>query len=270
VGKALVAHPATDHVVFTGSVPTGRAILRQAAERIIPVVVELGGKSAGVVYPDADLDAVADDVMSGAFSNAGQICSVLSRLVVHAGVHDDLLERVIRRTEGLSVGPGISDCDVTPLISAIQLDKVENFCLRAEEEKAVRATGGRRLPDLAGHFFPPTVYTQVTPDMEIAQEEIFGPVLSVMRFETPEEAVALANGTDFGLVAGVYTRDLSLAHWTAAQLEAGQVFVNEWFAGGVETPFGGTKRSGFGREKGQEAILNYVQTKNVAIRLRTP
>ena len=106
--------------------------------------------------------------------------------------------------------------------------------------------------------------------MEIAREEIFGPVLSVMRFETPEEAVALANGTDFGLVAGVYTRDLTLAHWTAKQLVAGQVFVNEWFAGGVETPFGGTKRSGFGREKGQEALLNYVQTKNVAIRLHTP
>jgi aldehyde dehydrogenase (NAD+)/betaine-aldehyde dehydrogenase len=270
VGRALVAHAGVDHVVFTGSVPTGQAIMRQAAERIIPVVMELGGKSAGLVYPDADLDAVAADVVRGAFSNAGQICSILSRLIVHAEVHDGLLERVIERTQALSVGPGIEDHDITPLISADQLDKVEAFCLRAKEEGGVKVTGGQRFRDLPGHFFAPTVFTGVKPHMEIAREEIFGPVLSVMRFETAEEGVALANSTDYGLVAGVYTRDLSLAHWTAKQLVAGQVFVNEWFAGGVETPFGGTKRSGFGREKGQEALLNYVQTKNVAIRLHTP
>ena len=270
VGSALVAHPEVDHVVFTGSVPTGKAILRQAAERVIPAVMELGGKSAGLVYPDADLDAVAEDVMIGAFSNSGQICSILSRLLVHKDVYDDLLDRVARRTATLSVGPGIEDHDVTPLISADQLDKVEGFCMRAEEAGAERVAGGRRDPDLPGHFLPPSIYAGVEPHMEIAQEEIFGPVLSVMRFETPEEAVAMANGTDFGLVAGVYTRDLSLAHWTAGRLVAGQVFVNEWFAGGVETPFGGTKRSGYGREKGQEALLNYVRTKNVAVRLQTP
>jgi aldehyde dehydrogenase (NAD+)/betaine-aldehyde dehydrogenase len=257
-------------VVFTGSVPTGHAILREAAERVIPAVMELGGKSAGVVYPDADLDAVAEDVMSGAFSNAGQICSILSRLIVHGSVHDDLLDRVVRRTEALTVGPGIEDHDVTPLISADQLDKVERLCLGAEASGAGRVAGGRRVSGLPGHFFPPTVYAGVRPDMEIAREEVFGPVLSFMRFETPDEAVRLANGTEFGLVAGVYTPDLDLAHWTAGRLVAGQVFVNEWFAGGVETPFGGTKRSGFGREKGQEALLNYVRTKNVAIRLRTP
>jgi len=268
VGNALVSHPGVDHVVFTGSVATGRAILHQAAEGIVPVVMELGGKSAGIVYADADPDAVAEDVICGAFSNAGQICSILSRLVVHADIYDDLLQRVLQRTASLTVGPGIEDHDVTPLISAAQLDTVEAFCLRAEHEGAVRAAGGRRISELPGYFFPPTVYTEVKPDMEIAREEVFGPVLSVLRFETPEEAVALANGTDFGLVAGVYTRDLNLAHWTAGQLVAGQVFVNQWFAGGVETPFGGTKRSGFGREKGQEALLNYVQTKNVAIRLR--
>jgi aldehyde dehydrogenase (NAD+)/betaine-aldehyde dehydrogenase len=232
--------------------------------------MELGGKSAGVVYPDADLDAVADDVMQGAFSNAGQICSILSRLVVHGSIYDDLLDRVARRTEALSVGPGIEDHDVTPLISADQLDKVEGFCRGAEAAGAERVTGGRRAAGLPGHFFPPTVYGGVQPDMEIAREEVFGPVLSFLRFDTPDQAVYLANGTEFGLVAGVYTQDLSLAHWTAGRLVAGQVFVNEWFAGGVETPFGGTKRSGFGREKGQEALLNYVQTKNVAVRLNTP
>lgn len=270
VGRALVSHPGVDHVVFTGSVPTGRAILREAAERVIPSVMELGGKSAGVVYPDADLDAVADDVMGGAFANAGQICSILSRLIVHASVHDDLMERVVRRAESLSVGPGIEDHDVTPLISRDQLDKVEGFCREAEAAGARRATGGRRVPGLPGHFFPPTVYAGVTPDMRIAREEVFGPVLCFLRFQEPEEAVRLANGTEFGLVAGVYTHRLELAHWTAGRLTAGQVFVNEWFAGGVETPFGGTKRSGFGREKGQEALLNYVQTKNVAVRLSNP
>jgi aldehyde dehydrogenase (NAD+)/betaine-aldehyde dehydrogenase len=270
VGRALVSHPGVDHVVFTGSVPTGQAILREAAERVIPSVMELGGKSAGVVYPDADLDAVAEDVMQGAFSNAGQICSILSRLIVHESVHDDLLERVVRRTEALSVGPGIEDHDVTPLISAGQLEKVEGLCRRAETEGAERMTGGRRVSRLPGHFFPPTVYGGVRPDMEIAREEVFGPVLAFLRFDTPDQAVRLANGTEFGLVAGVYTEDLGLAHWTAGRLVAGQVFVNEWFAGGVETPFGGTKRSGFGREKGQEALLNYVQTKNVAVRMKTP
>jgi len=270
VGNALVAHPEVDHVVFTGSVPTGQAILRQVAERVIPSVMELGGKSAGVVYPDADLDAVTDDVMSGAFSNAGQICSILSRLVVHKAVYDELLDRLKQRTEDLTVGPGMEDADVTPLISRDQLDKVASFCREAESSGAVRVTGGRPVSDLPGYFFPPSIYADVKPDMPIVQEEIFGPVLCVQRFETPEEAVALANGTAFGLVAGVYTQDLSRAHWTARRLVAGQVFVNEWFAGGVETPFGGTKRSGFGREKGLEALRNYVQTKNVAVRLNTP
>jgi acyl-CoA reductase-like NAD-dependent aldehyde dehydrogenase len=267
VGKALVGHPGVDQVVFTGSVPTGRAILRQAAQRIIPSVMELGGKSAGVVYADADLDAVAEDVMTGAFSNAGQLCSILSRLIVQKSVYPDLLERIVRRTEALRVGPGIEDCHITPLISAAQLAKVDGFCRRAEAAGAVRILGGRPVADLPGHFFPPTIYGEIRSDMEIAREEIFGPVLSLLRFQTPEEAVSLANGTDFGLVAGVYTQDLTLAHWTARKLVAGQVFVNEWFAGGVETPFGGTRQSGFGREKGQEALLNYVQTKNVAVRL---
>jgi len=270
VGRALVCHRDVDHLVFTGSVPTGQAILREAAERVIPTIMELGGKSAGVVFPDADLDAVADDVMSGAFSNSGQICSILSRLIVHASIHDEILDKVVRRAGRLSVGPGLEDHDITPLISKDQLDKVEAFCVEAEAQGAECVLGGRRVPGLAGHFFPPSIYAGVEPGMRIAREEIFGPVLSVMGFETPEEAVRLANGTEFGLVAGVYTRDLHLAHWTARKLRAGQVFVNEWFAGGVETPFGGTKRSGFGREKGQEALLNYLQTKNVAVRLKSP
>ncbi len=156
---------------------------------------------------------------------------------------------------------------MTPVISAAQLDKIENTCLAATQAGAQAASGGRRADGLTGHFMQPTVLTKVTPDMHVAREEVFGPVLSILPFEEPEEAIQLANGTDFGLCAGVYTKDLEKAHWTADRLIAGQVFVNEWFAGGIETPFGGMKRSGYGREKGQEALQNYTQTKNIAIKL---
>ncbi len=266
-GAALVAHPGVDHIVFTGSVATGRAILHAAAERIVPCVMELGGKSAGIVYPDADLDRAVASTAVGIYSNAGQICSAASRLLVHRSIHDEVVDRLVAQAKGLRIGPGIEDPDLTPLISARQLDRVEGYCLAGAQAGAVAATGGRRVPDRPGHFMQPTIFTGVTPDMTIAREEIFGPVLCVLPFDEPDEAIAIANGTDYGLVAGVYTRDLTLAHRTAERLVAGQVFVNEWFAGGVETPFGGTKRSGYGREKGQEALLNYVQTKNVAIRL---
>jgi len=266
-GAALAGHADVDHIVFTGSVATGRAILHAAAERIVPSIMELGGKSAGIVYADADLDQAATSTAIGIFSHAGQVCSAQSRLVVHRSVHDEVVDRLINHAEGLSIGPGIDGCDLGPLISAPQRDKVEGYCLAGEQGGATAATGGRRFDELPGHFMQPTVFTGVAPDMTIAQEEIFGPVIAVLPFDDNEEAIDIANGTDYGLVAGVYTKDLDRAHVTADRLSAGQVFVNEWFAGGVETPFGGTKRSGFGREKGKEALLNYVQTKNVAVKL---
>ncbi len=266
-GAALVAHGDIDHIVFTGSVPTGQSILRAAAERIIPCVMELGGKSAGIVFPDADLEQVAASTAIGIFSNAGQVCSAASRLVVHRSVYDEVVERIAARARALSIGPGIDGHDLGPLISSTQLDKVENYTLGAAQEGAEAVTGGRRAEGMDGHFMQPTVFTGVTPNMTIAREEVFGPVLAIQTFEDEDEAIALANGTDYGLCAGVYTRDLRKAHRAADRLIAGQIFVNEWFAGGVETPFGGTKRSGYGREKGQEALLNYVQTKNVGIRL---
>jgi aldehyde dehydrogenase (NAD+) len=266
-GAAMVAHNDIDHIVFTGSLATGRSILHAAAERIIPCVMELGGKSAGIVYADADLDQAASSSAIGIFSHAGQVCSAQSRLVVHRSVHDEVVDRLAEKARALSIGPGIDGHDLGPLISAPQLDKVEGFALAGSQAGATAVTGGRRVDDQAGHFMQPTVFTGVTPDMTIAREEIFGPVVSVLPFDDDEEAIEIANGTDFGLVAGIYTRDLDRAHQTADRLSAGQVFVNEWFAGGVETPFGGTKRSGYGREKGQEALLNYVQTKNVAIKL---
>ncbi|MCW5750464.1 MAG: aldehyde dehydrogenase family protein [Alphaproteobacteria bacterium] len=265
-GASLVGHDDIDHIVFTGSVSTGQSILRAASRRVLPCVMELGGKSAGIVFPDADLDQAAASSAIGIFSHAGQVCSAQSRLLVHRSVHDEVVDRIVRRAGALSIGPGIEGCDLGPVISAAQLDKVEGHCLAAQQAGAKAATGGRRI-ERAGHFMQPTIFVGVRPDMQIAREEVFGPVLAVQPFDEPEEAIALANGTDYGLCAGVYTRDLRLAHWSAERLVAGQVFVNEWFAGGIETPFGGTRRSGYGREKGQEALLNYIQTKNVGIRI---
>ena len=265
-GAALVSHRDIDHIVFTGSVETGKSVLRAAAERVIPCIMELGGKSAGIVYADADLDRAAKNAARGIFHHAGQICSAASRLLVQRPIHDELLEKLKEQANLRSVGPGIDGCDVGPVISEKQLKRIETLCEAGVAEGAVLAAGGRRL-ERSGYFLPPTIFAEVTPNMRVANEEFFGPVLTVIPFDEPEEAVAIANGTDYGLAAGVFTRDLKLAHWTADRLVAGQVYVNDWWVGGVETPFGGAKRSGYGREKGQEALLGYVQTKNVGIRL---
>ncbi len=265
-GAALIEHPLTAHIVFTGSVPTGRAILRAAADRVVPSVMELGGKSAAIVYEDADLDTVVASAKSGIFFNAGQVCSAMARVLVHESIADELAERLRELAEGLSAGHGMDDPDLTPLISGAQRDRVEAMCEAGLRDGARAITGGARL-DRPGYFWQPTVFAGVRPQMRVAQDEIFGPVLSLMPFRDPDEALAIANGTDYGLVAGVFTRDLDRAMRAAGRLEAGQVFVNEWFAGGIETPFGGMRRSGYGREKGLEALDNYVQTKNIAVRL---
>ena len=265
-GAALVEHPLVNQIVFTGSVPTGRSILHAAADRIVPCVMELGGKSAAIVHADADLETVLASIRSGIFFNAGQVCSAMSRVLVHESIHDELVERAVQLAEGLSVGHGLENPDLTPLISSDQRERVERLCRTGIDAGANAVTGGRRI-DRAGWFMQPTVFTDVRPDMEIAREEIFGPALSLMKFRTQGEAIGIANGTDYGLVAGVFTRDLDRAMHTAQRLVAGQVFVNEWFAGGVETPFGGSRQSGYGREKGLEALDNYLHTRNVAIRL---
>ncbi len=269
-GAALSAHPDVNQMVFTGSVATGIAIATAAAQNVVPCVLELGGKSAGIVYPDADLANVVSNVRWGIYYNSGQVCSAMSRVLVHEDIHDALLDGIVAMAQEISVGPGIEQTEAGPtmgaMVSGPQLERADGLCRDAEREGAVAVTGGRRL-NRPGHFFEPTVFTGVTPDMAIAREEVFGPVLSVMRFSSDDEAIAIANGTDYGLVGGVFTRDLDRATAAARRLRAGQVFVNEWFAGGVETPFGGYGKSGYGREKGREALLNYVQTKNVAIRL---
>ena len=266
-GHALVRHPLVDHLVFTGSVPTGRDILHAAADRVVPSIMELGGKSAGVVFADADIDRVVSSTRWGIFFNSGQACNAMSRLLVHRSIHDEVVDGLRAMSESLRVGAGMDEAEITPVISAEHLDRVEGFCRRATEEGAQPVTGGERVSGRNGFYMPPTVFAGVEPGHEIAREEVFGPVLAVLPFDSDEEGIRLANGTDYGLAAGAFTQDLDRAHWAAARLKAGQVYVNEWFTGGVETPFGGCKRSGFGREKGQEALFNYVQSKNVGIRL---
>lgn len=266
-GAALVSHRDIDQIVFTGSVPTGRSILHAAADRALPSVMELGGKSAAVVYEDADLDQVLNSVRNGIFFNSGQVCSAMSRILIHESIYDALVGRIVELAQGLTLGSGLDDPDLTPLVSRDQLNRVEAICRKATEEGARALTGGERQGGTRGYFMQPTVFTEVTPGMGIFREEVFGPVIVAMPFSTEDEAISLANGTEFGLVAGVFTRDLNRALRATQKLVAGQVFVNEWFAGGIETPFGGTKSSGFGREKGQEALYNYVRTKNVAIRV---
>ncbi|MEL6279044.1 MAG: aldehyde dehydrogenase family protein [Pseudomonadota bacterium] len=270
-GAALASHPGVNQIVFTGSVATGVAIASAAAKNVVPCVLELGGKSAAIVHRDADLDTVLSSVRWGIYFNAGQVCSAMSRLLVHQDRRDEVTEAVAEIAKGLSVGPGVERTEFGPnmaaMVSEKQRDRAEAMCAEAQREGAVAAAGGRKL-NRPGWFLEPTVFSGVSPDMTIAQEEVFGPVLSVLSFRDDEEAIRIANGTDYGLVGGVFTEDVDRAMRTAQQMRAGQIFVNEWYAGGVETPFGGYGKSGYGREKGREALWNYVQTKNVAIALR--
>jgi aldehyde dehydrogenase (NAD+) len=195
----------------------------------------------------------------------------MSRVVVHQSRHDELIERAVKVAKSLSVGPGADwpepGLNMGAMVSEAQRDRAVGMVLEAQSQGAQIATGGRKI-NIPGAFLEPTVLTHVTPDMTIAQDEVFGPVLSVIPFQDEAEAVAIANGTDYGLVGGIFTRDLGRATRGAQRMRSGQVFVNEWFAGGVETPFGGYGKSGYGREKGREALMNYVQTKNVAISIR--
>ena len=267
-GAQLVAHPDVNHIVFTGSVATGKKILHAAAEKAIPAIVELGGKSAGIVFPDANLDKVVQSAKYGIFSNAGQICTAMSRLVVHKSIKDEVIEKLSDFTKTLKIGAGYEEgVDFTPIISEKQLEKVEGFARSGIQAGAEVIVGGKRI-DREGYFMEPTILNNVTQDMTVAREEIFGPVLSILEYEDAEEAVEIANDTDYGLAAGCFTEDLNKATWTSNKLEAGQIYVNKWFAGGVSsTPFGGYKQSGYSREKGQQALNSYLQIKNVGISL---
>ena len=270
-GAALSAHPDIGNIVFTGSVETGIRVATAAAANVKPAILELGGKSAAIVMPDADLDNVMESVRWGIYFNAGQVCSAMSRLIAHEDVHDEIVERCVALAEGLSVGPGIErpefGANMGAMVSDGQRDRAEGLVRRAADEGATIATGGHRL-NLPGSFLAPTVISDVSPDMEIAGTEVFGPVLSILKAGDEDQAIDIANGTEYGLVGGIFTADIDAAHRAARRIRAGQIFINEWYAGGVETPFGGYGKSGYGREKGREALWNYVQTKNIAYRTR--
>lgn len=261
-GAPLSAHPDVDGVSFTGSVPTGIEVGKSALENVTNVHLELGGKSPNVVWPDADIDSAVDSTMTGIFANAGQVCSAGSRLLVHEDVKDEFLDVLTDRIEEMTLDNGETDPDMGPLVSEEHFEKVTNYLDIGRAEAGEPLIGGEAL-DRDGYFVEPTVFTGVDNDMRIAQEEIFGPVLSVIEFGTEAEAIALANDVDYGLVAGIHTQNMGRAHRFARDVRAGQVYINEWFAGGEETPFGGFKESGFGREKGLAAVDAYTQVKNV-------
>ncbi len=266
-GSYLVSHEDVNHVVFTGSVATGKKILHSCADKAIPAVVELGGKSAGIVYPDANIDDILYSARHGIFGVAGQICTAMSRLVVHKSIKDEVVDKLVDLSKSLKIGPGIEkDTDLTPVISENQLQKVEGYARSGIQEGAEAAHGGKRI-DRDGYFMEPTILNKVKQDMTVAREEIFGPVLSILEYEDQDEAIKIANDTDYGLGAGVFTKDLKKASWTASKLEAGQVYVNKWFTGNHATPFGGYKQSGYSREKGIDGLKSYLQVKNVGISL---
>jgi aldehyde dehydrogenase (NAD+) len=268
-GAALAAHPGLDHLAFTGSREVGRQVMAAAAAAIVPVLLELGGKSPQLVFADADLDLAVPAIVAGITEHAGQNCSAGSRLLVEAGVHAEVVEAVAAAFRALRIGPGGTDPDLGPLISAAQHRRVLGYLDRGRRDARLVTGGGRPAdPALAGGFFvEPTLFDRVPPGSPLAQEEVFGPVLAATPFGDLDEAVALANGTTYGLNAGIWTRDVGRVHHLVRELRAGQVFANRYSAaGGVELPFGGVKASGFGREKGFEALRGYCRSKSVAIR----
>lgn len=265
--EALVNHPGVAKIAFTGGVEAGRAVAVAAAKRLARVTLELGGKSANIVFADADLRQAEAGLLAGIFAAAGQTCVAGSRALVHRSVHAEMLEKLANRAAQIRIGDPLDPAtQMGPVATRAQLTKDEAMVARAIADGAEIVHGGRRanpegLPD--GFFFSPTILTNVLPDSFIAQNEVFGPVLSVIPFDDEEEAVAIANGTDFGLAAGVWTLDVRRAHRMARRLEAGTVWINMYRGMTFSSPFGGYKASGIGRQNGIEAIDQYLQTKSV-------
>jgi aldehyde dehydrogenase (NAD+) len=268
-GAALAAHSGIDHLSFTGSPVTGTRVAQAAAQHHCPVTLELGGKSPQIVFADANLDDVVPVVLNAIVQNAGQTCSAGSRLLVERAVYEELIARVGEAMSRLRVGPALADLDVGPLIRRSQLQRVWDFLSQAQTDGIAVAAHGHVVDDApqTGFYQAPTLLRDVPPTHRIAQEEIFGPVLAALPFADEDEALRIANGTPYGLVAGVWTRDGARSLRVARKLRCGQVFINNYGAGGgIELPFGGVKSSGYGREKGFEALLGFTTLKTIAIK----
>lgn len=269
-GAALAKHPGINHLTFTGSVQTGTVVMQMAAENVVPVTLELGGKSPNIVFADTNFEPVVKSALRAIFQNAGQTCSAGSRLLLEESIHDRFVAALAKETERLRLGHGLSDPDLGPIVSEEQLERVLGYLDVGKREGAKVVTGGSRAEEgelKRGFFVHPTLFDDVQGSMRIAQEEIFGPVLAILTFREPEEALNIANDTPYGLVAGIWTRDIGKAHYLAARIKAGQIYINNYFGDGVAAPFGGYKKSGFGREKGLEALEHYTQVKNVCVAL---
>ncbi|MBT4890667.1 MAG: aldehyde dehydrogenase family protein [Rhodospirillales bacterium] len=270
VGGTLTSHPDIAHVTFTGSVSTGQTVMRAAADSIASTTMELGGKSPVVVLEDADIDAAVEGTMKAIFMNAGQVCSSGSRLVIERSVHAQMMEKLVAKASALKMGHGLDDADLGPLVSSAQLNSVSAFVEDARARGCSIATGGNRSNPAGmekGFFMEPTIIDDLQRSDKLVQEEIFGPVLAVQIVDNPEDAMVAANDTPFGLCGGIYTKDITKAMHFAREMEAGQIFINQYFAGGIATPFGGVKNSGFGREKGLAALSSYYQVKCITTRI---
>lgn len=267
VGAALVEHREVDSISFTGSVETGKRIQAAAAKRVKRVSLELGGKSAHIVFADADLDAAAATATAAVWVHSGQVCIAGSRVLVQRAIHDQFVERMVEASRAIKVGSCFDpDTQVGPLISQQQLNQVSRYVEAGKAEGAKVALGGARHGEV-GYFMQPTIFTGVRNDMTIAREEIFGPVMAVIPFDTEEEAYAIANDSEFGLAAGVWTRDLARAHRASQRLKAGTVWVNTYMQIDPSVPYGGVKLSGFGRSLGAVSIEEFTQVKSVWINI---
>jgi acyl-CoA reductase-like NAD-dependent aldehyde dehydrogenase len=266
-GRALVAHPEVDKISFTGSTGVGKEIMRSAADTLKKVSLELGGKSPNIVFADADLDAAAKGAMKGIFYGKGEVCAAGSRLLVEESIHDLFMEKLLARASQLEPGDPLSiKTRLGALVSKAQMDRVLGYVATGTLEGAVPVLPGGRAGE-RGFFVKPTIFDRVLPEMRIAQEEIFGPVLSTITFRNAEDLVEKANATIYGLAAAVWTRDVAKAHRTARQLQAGTVWINSYNMLSEQSPFGGYKQSGFGRELGRYGIDLYTQVKSVWVSL---
>lgn len=266
-GAALAAHPDVDKIAFTGSTEVGKLIVQAAAGNLKKVTLELGGKSPNVIYKDVDVDEAVAGAANAIFFNHGQCCAAGSRLYVEDDIYDDVLSGVSDHASKIKVGSGLDpDTEMGPLVSQEQFDRVTDYLASGTEQGARVTTGGKRVGD-KGYFVAPTVFENTSPEMRIEAEEIFGPVVTVKPFSSEEEILPMANNTEFGLAAGIWTRDLSKAHRTAARIKAGTVWVNCYNVFDASLPFGGYKQSGWGREMGAQALENYTETKCVTMQL---